>query len=81
MARHGRSAELSSPMIPSLPMRHVRGSWPEPDRVPHIREASKFLGNCCVEVIDQAGETVQSQVVPFEVVPEFEFLRQLHSSP
>ena len=52
----------------------------EPDRVPHICEASKFLGNCCVEVIDQAGETVQSPGVPFQVVPEFEFLRQLHSS-
>lgn len=47
----------------------------EPDRVPHIHEASKFLGNCCLEVIDQAGETVQSPSVPFQVVPEFEFLR------
>ena len=53
----------------------------EPDRVPHIREASKFLGNCRLEVIDQAGETVESPGVPFQVVPEFEFLRQLYSSP
>lgn len=52
----------------------------EPDRVPHIREASKFLGNCRLEMIDQAGERVQSPDVPFQVVPEFEFLRQLHSS-
>ncbi|HEV2396193.1 MAG TPA: DUF362 domain-containing protein [Candidatus Sulfotelmatobacter sp.] len=47
----------------------------EPHRIPHIREASKFLGNCCVEAIDQAGEMVQSPSVPFQVVPEFEFLR------
>ena len=53
----------------------------EPDRVPHIREASKFLGNCCLQLIDQAGEAVQSPGTPFRVVPEFEFLRQLHSSP
>jgi len=53
----------------------------EPDRVPHIREASKFLGNCRLEVIDQAGETVESPGVPFQVVPEFEVLRQLYSSP
>ena len=29
----------------------------EPDRIPHIREASRFLGNFSRTAIDQAGET------------------------
>ena len=52
----------------------------EPDRVAHIREASKFLGNSSAELIDQAREAVRSPGVPFQVVPEFEFLRHWPSS-
>jgi len=51
-----------------------------PARIIHIHEASKFLGNCSSQLIDQAGETVQSPSVPFRVVPEFEFLRRWPSS-
>ena len=47
----------------------------EPARIVHIHEASKFLGNCSSQLIDQAGETVRSPSVPFRVVPEFEFLQ------
>jgi uncharacterized protein (DUF362 family) len=53
----------------------------DPSRIVHIREASKFLGNSCAKLIDQAGEAVRSQGVPFQVVPEFEFLRDWSSSP
>jgi uncharacterized protein (DUF362 family) len=48
----------------------------EPDRLINIHEAAKFLGNSSSELIDQVGETLQSPDVPFQVVPEFEFLRQ-----
>lgn len=48
----------------------------EPERVIHIREASKFLGNSSARMIDFAGEAVGSPGEPFKVVPEFEFLRR-----
>jgi uncharacterized protein (DUF362 family) len=47
----------------------------DPDRIPHIREASKFLGNSSDEFIQQTGETLRRPQVPFQVVPEFQFLR------
>ena len=53
----------------------------DPSRIVHIREASKFLGNSCAKLIDQAGEAVRSPGVPFQVVPEFEFLSHRPSSP
>jgi uncharacterized protein (DUF362 family) len=48
----------------------------EPDRVVHIREGSRFLGNSSSPRIDSAGEAVRIPSEPFKVVPEFEFLRQ-----
>ena len=48
----------------------------EPDRVPHIREAAKFLGNSLPSLIDQSGEVLRPPDVPFTVVPEFELLRR-----
>jgi uncharacterized protein (DUF362 family) len=47
----------------------------DPDRITHIREASKFLGNSSDECIEQTGETLRKPQRPFQVVPEFEFLR------
>jgi len=47
----------------------------EPDRIVHIREGSRFLGNSALERLDQVGETVNAPATPFEVVPEFEHLR------
>lgn len=47
----------------------------DPDRIVHIREASKFLGNASDESIQQLGEAVQRPQVPFQVVPEFQYLR------
>jgi hypothetical protein len=49
----------------------------EPDRVPHIREASHFLGNSSVTLFDQAGEALQPSKIPFQVVPEFRHLADL----
>lgn len=47
----------------------------DPDRIPHIREASKFLGNSAEELILQTGEILQRPQVPFQVVPDFQYLR------
>jgi len=46
----------------------------EPDRVPHIHEASHFLGNSSPALIDQAGEELRRPQVPFQVIPEFRHL-------
>jgi len=48
-----------------------------PERVSHIREGSRFLGNASPAFIDQVGETVNAPATPFQVVPEF---RCLHAS-
>lgn len=47
----------------------------DPDRIVHIREASKFLGNSSDECIEQMGETLRRPRVAFQVVPEFQYLR------
>jgi uncharacterized protein (DUF362 family) len=47
----------------------------EPERIPHIREAAKFLGNASTELIDQLANPVRAPEMPFKVVPEFEHLR------
>jgi len=46
-----------------------------PERVSHIREGSRFLGNASPAFIDQIGETVNAPATPFQVVPEFQYLR------
>ncbi len=48
-----------------------------PERVVHIREGARFLGNAEVERIDQVGEQVMRQRTPFHVVPEFRHLQSL----
>ena len=47
----------------------------EPERIPHIREAARFLGNSCLGLIDQAGEVLRRPKLPFQVVPEFQQIR------
>jgi uncharacterized protein (DUF362 family) len=47
----------------------------KPERIPHIREAAKFLGNASTELIDQLAGQVTVPDTPFKVVPEFEHLR------
>jgi len=49
----------------------------EPDRVVHIREGAKFLGNLSPALIDQVGEIPQPPTTPFQVVPEFRHLYAL----
>ena len=46
----------------------------EPNRVPHIREASRFLGNSSDAAIDHAGERLIPPEIPFEVVPDWRYL-------
>jgi uncharacterized protein (DUF362 family) len=45
-----------------------------PERIPHIAETAKFLGNASVELIDQLAQPVAADP-PFRVVPEFQHLR------
>jgi len=47
----------------------------KPERIPHICEAAKFLGNASTELIDQLSGLVSRPDIPFKVVPEFEYLR------
>jgi uncharacterized protein (DUF362 family) len=46
----------------------------EPDRIAHIREGAKFLGNVSPSLIDQVGEALTPPTTPFDVVPEFRHL-------
>ena len=46
-----------------------------PERISHVVEAAKFLGNSAPHLIDQLGETLYPPEKPFEVVPEFRYLR------
>jgi uncharacterized protein (DUF362 family) len=46
----------------------------EPNRVPHIREASRFVGNFSTALIDQAGEAPTQPTTPFQVVPDWQYL-------
>jgi uncharacterized protein (DUF362 family) len=48
----------------------------EPNRVVHIREGSRFLGNSSPALLDQVGEVVNAPAYPFEVVPEFRYLHE-----
>jgi uncharacterized protein (DUF362 family) len=47
----------------------------EPDRIVHIREGSRFLGNSSTALLDQVGESINAPAIPFKVVPEFQYLR------
>jgi len=46
----------------------------DPQKVAHIRETAKFLGNASTELIDQLADPVTPPEIPFKVVPEFEYL-------
>jgi len=52
-----------------------------PQRVPHIAETAKFLGNMSPDRIDQLATPVASPPAPFETVQDFEYLRANHTSP
>ncbi|HET8922943.1 MAG TPA: DUF362 domain-containing protein [Candidatus Acidoferrum sp.] len=47
----------------------------DPDKIVHIRAGAQFLGNSSVMRIDQLGEVVCFPEIPFQTVPEFEYLR------
>ena len=61
--------------LPTQPARDLMGF--HPDRVIHIREGSRFLGNASPALIDQVGEIVTLPTKPFQVVPEFRHLYAL----
>jgi uncharacterized protein (DUF362 family) len=47
----------------------------EPNRVPHIREASRFLGNSSLAAVEQVGEVLTLPQAAFAVVPDWWFIR------
>jgi uncharacterized protein (DUF362 family) len=47
----------------------------EPEKIVHIRAGAQFLGNSSNALIDQLAEAVQVPETPFELVPEFAYLR------
>jgi uncharacterized protein (DUF362 family) len=47
----------------------------QPQRVWHLERAARFLGNGMPERIDLLAEDLPKQVVPFEVLPQFAYLR------
>jgi uncharacterized protein (DUF362 family) len=47
----------------------------EPNRIPHIREGSRFLGNSDLSLIDQAGEILTRPLTKFQVVPDWAYLQ------
>jgi len=47
----------------------------DPNRITHIHETAKFLGNASSELIDQLANPITPPETPFQVVPEFEYLR------
>jgi len=51
----------------------------DPGKITHIRVAAEFLGNSSDADIDQVGEPVCIPATPFQVVPEFEYLRETKS--
>ena len=46
----------------------------EPDRIVHIREGSRFLGNSSPKLLHQIGEVPLPSTAPFLLVPEFHYL-------
>lgn len=46
----------------------------DPEKVAHIHEGSKFLGNSSLHLIDAVGEPARPPASPFQVVREFEYL-------
>ena len=46
-----------------------------PERVPHIAETAKFLGNLSSDRIDRLAGPVSSPPVPFRTVRDFDYLR------
>lgn len=49
----------------------------EPERITHIREGARFLGNFSPTLVDQVGESLTAPATPFDVVPEFRHLYAL----
>jgi uncharacterized protein (DUF362 family) len=46
------------------------------EKIAHIRVGAEFLGNSSAAQINQMGEPVCAPAIPFQTVPEFEYLRE-----
>jgi uncharacterized protein (DUF362 family) len=50
-----------------------------PEKIAHLRESARFIGNASPDRIDQIGENLSMPLKPFDVVPEFRHLYE-HST-
>jgi uncharacterized protein (DUF362 family) len=48
-----------------------------PERIPHIAETAKFLGNASIDLIDQLAQPLIAANPPFSAVLEFQHLRAI----
>ena len=51
-----------------------------PEKIYHLEQAARFLGNGAVEAIQLLGETIPEQFEPFTVLPQFEHLRRIKTT-
>ena len=68
----GKIVLADDPVAADATCARLMGFFPE--RITHLREGSRFLGNAEPAYIDQVGDTIRPQTTPFHVVPEFENL-------
>ena len=72
-ARHFAKVVLSNdPVAADATCARLMGF--EPERVPHIREAARFLGNSSSELIQHIGEPPVPAQRPFQVVSDWAYL-------
>ena len=50
-----------------------------PEKIYHLEQAARFLGNGAVEAIQLLGEAMPERIEPFTVLPQFERLRRIQA--
>lgn len=75
-ARHlGKIVLADDPVAADATCARLMGFVPE--RITHIREGARFMGNFSPTLVDQMGESLTAPATPFDVVPEFRCLYAL----
>ena len=70
---HGKVVLSDDPIAADATCARLMGF--EPERIAHVRETAKFLGNAAPELIDLLAHPITSPETPFRTAPEFEYLR------
>jgi len=76
--RHlGKIVLSNDPVGPDATCARLMGF--EQNHIPHIREASRFLGNSSTALINQVGENLMPVDAPFQVASNWDHLHVLDS--